>query len=116
VAQTVNRLGHIVRDGSPLTHWTSVPTWVDVVALSANTAKDYELKPGAVLIRLTPDVIPCYGSVTGPAVLPTVDVSDGSASFPVGAQTYVVIDHGAVDADLSLICASAATVTIEVWN
>lgn len=116
VTHKVNRLSPLMRQGNPIQGWTSVATWVDVIALSANTAKDYTLKPGCRLLRFTPDVIPCYGSVAATAVLPTADVTDGSASFPIGAQTFLVIDADTNPTTVSLISASDSTVTIEVWN
>jgi len=114
-AAAVTRLVPVTRNqGQQVPDFKTAPTWVDVVVLTANTAKPYTVKAGCPMLRMTPTVIPTYGSFLQTAALPTVDVTDGTASFPVGGQTHVVVPSTAET--LSLICASACVVTIEVWN
>lgn|SRR5215469_17065790 len=117
MAVAVGRLIPFVRSPSPGDHFSdflSAPTWVDVVSLAAGAASNYTPPAGAVAFRLTPTVIPTYGNFNGAAVVPAAGVVNGTASFPVGGQTYLLSPGGLTP--LSLICASACFVTIEVWN
>lgn len=100
-------------EGKTLQNFITAPTWVDNRRLAAGVAETYTVPTGGVICRLTPTVIPCYGNVNGAATIPAADVTDGSASFPVGGQTYMVLEGGQ---NLSLICASTCDVTIEVWS
>ena len=100
--------------GPSYSDFLSAPTWVDVVSLGAGAAGSYTLPAGSSIYRLTPTVIPTYGNLNGAAVVPTAGVINGTASFPVGGQTYLLRPPGVTA--LSLICAAACLVTIEVWN
>jgi hypothetical protein len=100
--------------GSSYSDFLTAPTWVDVVQLGAGAAASYTLPAGGTIFRLTPTVIPTYGNLNGAAVVPVAGVVNGTASFPVGGQTYLVKPAGVTT--LSLICATASFVTIEVWN
>lgn len=114
-APALSRLNHVLRNqGQPITNFTTAPTWVDVVALTGGAAKSYTVPAGATMLRLTPTVIPTYGNFNSTAAAPTVDKTDGSGSFPVGGQTYMVAPSAG--STLSLICAADCKVTVEVWS
>jgi hypothetical protein len=100
--------------GSSYSDFLSAPTWVDVVALGAGAAGSYTLPVGSSIYRLTPTFIPTYGNFNGTAVVPSAGVTNGTASFPVGGQTYLLRPTGVTT--LSLICSTASSVSIEVWN
>jgi len=100
--------------GMTFSDFLSAPTWVDVVSIAAGVASAYTLAIGANIFRLTPTVIPTYGNFNGAAVVPIAGVVTGTASFPVGGQTYLLRPAGL--STLSLICAGACIVTIEAWN
>jgi len=117
MAVAVGKLLPVLRSpalGDHYSDFLTAPTWVDVVQLAANTAVTYTLAVGATIFRLTPTVIPTYGNLNGDAIVPTASVVNGTASFPVGGQTYLLKPNGLNS--LSLICASASFVTIEAWN
>lgn len=114
----IGRLDQVLRNmGQPVPGFTSATTWVDVVALTANTAANYDIPTGGSMLRLTPTAIPTYGNFNGTAAAPSGNVTNGSGSFPVGGQTYLVAPVGGeASGVLSLICAQACYVTIEVWS
>jgi len=117
MAVVVGTLFPLIRSpgvGDHFSDFLSAPTWVDVVSITAGAAANYTLAVGANIFRLTPTVIPCYGNFNGAAAAPTAGVVNGTASFPVGGQTYLLRPPGVTA--LSLICAAACLVTIEVWN
>jgi len=103
----------IMRANQPVPNFVPVPQWVDVLALTANTAAAYTVPANLSLLRLTPTVVPTYGSVTTTAVIPTVNVTNGGASFVIGGQTYLGVNPGEA---VSMICASNCIVTIEAWT
>lgn len=112
-APVIGALGPALSNGLP-TAFVAAPTWVDAVALTANTAATYTIPKGAHVLRLTPSVVPTYGNLNAAAVIPVAGVTNGSASFPVVSQTYLGVVSGL--SALSLICASACEVLIEVWS
>lgn len=115
VTPVKGRLVQVTRNqGQPIPQFVTAPTWVDVVALAAGVAKDYAIPDGAALLRMTPTVIPTYGNFNAVAAAPVLDAVDGTGSFPVGGQTYLVAPSTA--GILSLICGSTCKVTIEVWQ
>ena len=112
----IPRLAQVLRNnGQPIENFLSGSTWVDVVALpTPGTAASYTVPTGAVMMRMTPTAIPCYGNWNGAAAAPAAGHTDGSGSFPVGGQTYMVAP--AAGSTLSLVMAVAGYVSIEIWS
>lgn len=89
------------------------PLWVDAVVLNAADAESYTVPAGASFCLITTSA-PIYACISGTAVVPTTEISDGTASFLVSAGTQVSLDSGET---LSMIRASAqAIVTIGVYK
>ena len=88
------------------------PKWVDAVVLGAATAESYTVPAGAGYALIT-CTAPVWACISGTAVIPTTEVTDGTASFYLSAGIQVRLDSGQT---LSLIRASAAaTVSIGVY-
>lgn len=88
------------------------PLWVDAVVLGAATAESYTVPAGAGYALIT-CTAPVWACISGTAVIPTTEVTDGTASFYLASGIQVKLDSGQT---LSLIRASAAaTVSIGVY-
>ena len=70
------------RQGLDLGASSPMARWIDVLELG-DAPLDYQIPPGAALLRLTPTARGCYANINGPAKRPSGQVLDGSASFPV---------------------------------
>ena len=92
----------------------SFPVWVDAVFLGAASAETYTVPADAGYALVTCN-LPVYGCVSGTAVVPTTEITDGSGSFYMSAGMQCKLDSGD---SLSLIRATAANtiVTIGVYR
>ena len=90
------------------------PQWVDTVVLGAGTAESYTVPANAGYAVIT-SALPFYGCISGTAVVPTGEITDGSGSFYIGAGIQCRLGSGKT---LSLIRATAAStvVTIGVYR
>ena len=88
------------------------PKWVDAIVLGSAAAESYTVPAGAgyALIVCT---APVWACISGTAVIPADNITDGTASFYLSAGIQVKLDSGQT---LSMIRASAAaTVSIGVY-
>jgi hypothetical protein len=114
MAVVVGPLNPTQRNGQAIPDFYTAPTWIDVVQLGAGVASTYTLPAAAGVFRLTPTVIPTYATFNGNAAIPSVGVTNGTGSFPVGGQTYMTPPAGLNQ--LSMICNSACAVIVEAWG
>jgi hypothetical protein len=118
MAVQVGTLYPLVRSpglGDHVDTFLTAATWVDVAQLAANTANPYTLAVGANVFRVISSVFPTYGNLNGAAAIPVAGVTNGTASFIIPASGLYMLRPAGLSV-LSLICASAAFVTIEAWN
>lgn len=89
------------------------PKWVDAIVLGTAAAESYTVPAGAGYALVT-STLPFYGCISGTAVVPVTEISDGTGSFYMAAGIQAKLDSGQT---LSLIRATAAStiVTIGVY-
>lgn len=78
--------------------------------LGAGTAESYTVPAGAKYALIT-SALPFYGCLSGTAVVPTGEITDGSGSFYVAAGMQCKLGSGRT---LSLIRATAASTIITI--
>ena len=100
-----------------------VATWIDCLVLVGGAAQSYTLphdaqtpNQRAMILRLTANAGPLFINFNGTAVVP-IAKSDGTSPIMVrtdlGPMLLVAPDFASA---LSVICPSAAIVTIEAWS
>jgi len=90
------------------------PQWVDTVVLGSASAESYTVPAGAGYAVIT-SALPFYGCISGTAVVPTTEITDGTGSFYVAAGIQCKLGSGKT---LSMIRGTAAStiVTIGVYH
>ena len=86
------------------------PLWVDAIVLGSAAAESYTVPAGAGYALITAN-LPFYGCVSGTAVVPTTEITNGTGSFYMAAGIQVKLDSGQT---LSLIRATAASTIITI--
>lgn len=86
------------------------PLWVDAVVLGAANAESYTV-PASAGFALITATLPFYGCISGTAVVPTTEITDGTGSFYVAAGIQCKLDSGQT---LSMIRATAASTIITI--
>lgn len=86
------------------------PQWVDTVVLGADTAETYTVPAGAGFCLITA-ALPFYACISGTAVVPTTEITNGSGSFYVSAGMQCKLGSGK---SLSMIRATAASTIITI--
>ena len=86
------------------------PQWVDTVVLGAGTAESYTVPANAGYAVIT-SALPFYGCISGTAVVPTTEITDGTGSFYVAAGIQCKLGSGKT---LSMIRGTAASTVITI--
>lgn len=87
---------------------------VDVYVLASGTAEDISVPAGAKFCVLSGDV-DFYYNTNAAAVVPTADVTDGTASRFAAADSIVKLVVNDVE-DISVIAGAAAKITATWWG
>jgi len=86
------------------------PKWVDAIFLGAGTAESYTVPAGAGYALITCN-LPVWACISGTAVIPTTEVTDGTAPLYLSAGIQVKLDSGQT---VSFIRATAANTIITI--
>jgi len=86
------------------------PLWVDAMVLGAGTAESYTVPASAGFAIITAN-LPFYACVSGTAVVPTTEITDGTGSFYIAAGMQCKLGSGKT---LSMIRATAASTVITI--
>jgi hypothetical protein len=110
------------QQGVQIPHLLSAPDWCNATTLAPGVAHAFTPPTDsagnlATIFRINSTDSPLYLNFNGTAVAPTVNVTNGSASIIVHSKRHPAIIAAPVATDtLSVLCASAATVTVEAWS
>lgn len=93
-------------------------TWVDSRVLAAGVAESYAVPDDGVMLGINASTGPLYINFNDTAVIPIADVNDGTSSIMLrtDAGSPFIIAAPSATSTLSMICAAACVVTIEVWS
>ena len=86
------------------------PLWVDAVFLGAGTAESYTV-PAAAGYALITCTLPVWACISGTAVVPTTEITDGSGSFYLSAGIQCKLDSGQT---VSFIRGTAANTIVSI--
>lgn len=86
------------------------PRYIDAVVLGAGTAESYAVPAGAAYAIITSDGA-FFARLTGTAVIPTTEVSDGTASMYIPAGIQIRVEGGTT---ISMIRAAASSTIITI--
>jgi hypothetical protein len=86
------------------------PLWVDAVFLGAGTEETYTVPANAGFALFT-CTLPVWGCLSGPAVIPATEITDGTGSFYISAGIQCKIGSGD---SISFIRATAANTIVSI--
>lgn len=86
------------------------PLWVDCVVLGAGTAESWVVPQGVDWVIIDPSA-EVYANAQGTAVVPTTEVTDGTASVRIATPYQVVVGYGQT---ISFIRSGASSVTVSI--
>lgn len=91
--------------------------YIDAAVLAANTPETHAIPTGAKYVIISASAI-CWVKVGGAAVIPTVDVTDGSASIciPATPAYRVAISLGSTATTIGLASSATCIVTLEFYS
>jgi hypothetical protein len=121
---TIDTLRPVTRQqGTQIPNLSPTARWIDSVSLAAGVAETYTLPTDSLsskgeILGISATDGPLYGNFAGTAAVNASDIVNGTASLmfrtDAGASYLLTVPIGATA--LSLICANACVVTIEVWR
>lgn len=86
------------------------PRYVNAMVLGGAGAESYTVPTGSKFCVIT-SALPFYGCVTGTAVVPTTEITDGTGSFYVASGMQCKLEGGTT---LSVIRGTAASTIITI--
>lgn len=123
MAQSIIKLMPPVRQqGTQIPNTLNSPDWCDAIALAAGVAKTYTLPADAsgnkaVFLRFSAQLAPIYIRRNATAIVPTADVTDGTASQLLHAELAPVVVPVVASTDtISVISPITQIITVEVWE
>ena len=119
VAPVIRQLTAIARQqGTQVPAALPAATWVDARVLAAGVAESYAVPDTGVMLGINATTGPLYINFNDTAAAPAADINDGTASIMLrtDAGSPFLIAAPFNTSTLSMICAEACVVTIEVWK